>query len=76
MSSGRFAAKQIKECFKQNNFGAEFMKGYDKQIYQKYYRNYKMKSRITDLYYKYPLLMDLAVYVAGGLNKLRYRLFK
>lgn len=71
MSSGRYAAWQIKKCFKENNFSAEFMKGYDQEIYNKYARNYKMKSTITNLYYKFPFLMNWAVFIAGNLNRLR-----
>ncbi len=63
MSSGRFAAKHIKECFAKNDFSAEFMKGYDKQISKKYNRNYFIKTTITNLYYKVPFLMDWAVWL-------------
>ena len=62
MSSGRFAAKHIKACFALNDFSAEFMKGYDQQIRKKYYRNYFIKTTLTNLYYKMPFLMDWVVY--------------
>ena len=71
MSSGRYAAWQIKSCFKATNFSANFMKAYDKQIHKKYFRNYKMKSIITTLYYKFPILMDWAVLITSKLSRLK-----
>lgn len=71
MSSGRYAAWQIKKCFKANDFSSNFMKAYDQQIRKKYFRNYKMKSIITDLYYKFPILMDWAVLITGKLSRLK-----
>jgi len=65
MSSGRYAAWQIKKCFKENNFSAKFMKAYDKDIRKKYFRNYKTKSMITDLYYKFPFLLDWGIYISS-----------
>lgn len=70
MSSGRYAGKHIKECFAKNNFSADFMKGYDKQIHVKYSRNYFVKSTVASLYYKFPLLMDWAIYFFSKLNTL------
>jgi len=71
MSSGRYAAQHIKKCFAENNFSAEFMKGYDKQIHKKYSRNYFLKTTITGLYYKFPFLMDWVVYAFSKASNLR-----
>jgi flavin-dependent dehydrogenase len=73
MSSGRFAAWQIKRCFKENNFSADFMKAYDKDIRKKYFRNYYFKTTITNLYYKMPFLMDWVIAFFSGLHKLQGR---
>ncbi len=73
MSSGRFAAWQIKRCFKDNNFSAEFMKGYDKDIRKKYFRNYFLKTAIINLYYKMPFLMDWVIGFFSGLHRLKGR---
>lgn len=73
MSSGRYAGKHIKECFAKNNFSASFMKSYDKQINAKYYRNYFIKSTVANLYYKFPFLMDCAIYFFAKINWLRGR---
>ncbi len=71
MSSGRFAAKQLKECFAKNDFSAEFMKRYDQQIHKKYARNYFIKTTITNLYYRLPFLMDWAVWLFGAFSPQR-----
>ena len=71
MSSGRYAAWQIKKCFKANNFSAEFMKGYDKDIRKKYYQNYFYKTAITNLYYKFPFLMDWVIRFFAGLQHVK-----
>ncbi|MES2762701.1 MAG: geranylgeranyl reductase family protein [Bacteroidota bacterium] len=73
MSSGRYAAWQIKKCFKENNFSAEFMKVYDKDIHKKYYRNYSRKTMITNLYYKMPFLMDWGIAFFSGSQKFQGR---
>jgi geranylgeranyl reductase family protein len=73
MSSGRFAAKQLKACFAKNDFSAGFMKGYDRQIRKKYARNYFVKTTVTALYYKLPFLMDWAVYLFSLFAPRRHR---
>lgn len=73
MSSGRYAAWQIKKCFAENNFSAEFMKGYDKDIRKKYARNYFFKTSITNLYYKMPFLMDWVIGFFSILHRLQGR---
>ena len=73
MSSGRFAAWQIKSCFKENNFSEAFMKNYDNNIHKKYFWNYWYKSVITKLYYKMPFLMDWVIAFFSFLHKLQGR---
>lgn len=73
MSSGRFAAKHLKDCFAKNDFSAEFMKGYDQEIRKKYQRNYFIKTTITSLYYRLPFLMDWAVWLFSALSPQRRR---
>ncbi len=73
MSSGRFAAWQIKKCFKENNFSADFMKAYDKDIRKKYFKNYYFKTTITNLYYKMPFLMDWVIAFFSRLHRLQGR---
>ena len=46
MISGRYAGWQIIKCFKENNFSADFMKQYDRQLYKKLWWNAR-KSYLT-----------------------------
>lgn len=43
MISGRYAAWQAKRCFEANDFSAEFMKGYDKQLYDKLWKQHRRR---------------------------------
>jgi flavin-dependent dehydrogenase len=61
MSSGRFAAKQLKKCFAENKFSAEFMKGYEKQLHAKYFRRYFFRSFIAEAFAKYPIILECFV---------------
>ncbi len=71
MSSGRFAAQFVKKCFTKNNFSSEFMKGYDKQIHKKYFKNYFIKTTITSVYYKFPFLMNWVIYLFSKFNRVQ-----
>ena len=73
MSSGRYAAWQIKKCFKQNNFSAEFMKTYNKDIHKKYYKSYSRRTLVTNLYYKMPFMMDWIIALFSGFQKFQGR---
>jgi menaquinone-9 beta-reductase len=65
MSSGRFAAWQIKKCFRKNDFSASIMKSYDKEIRKKYFKDYYFKSALIKLLNRFPGLIDLIFGVAG-----------
>lgn len=41
MASGRFAGWMAVDCFKNNNFSAEFMKSYDRQVYKKFWASHR-----------------------------------
>ena len=69
MSSGRYAAEHIQKAFQKNNFSADFMRGYDRQIHKKYYMNYFYKAIIASLYYTFPFLMDWAILFCAKMNK-------
>ncbi len=59
MSTGRFAAWQIKKCFATNDFSGRFMKKYDAQLRKKYFLNYFFKSLAAEIYSFYPPLMEV-----------------
>jgi geranylgeranyl reductase family protein len=43
MISGRYAGWQVKRCFKENNFSAQFMKQYDKELYAKLWKDHRRR---------------------------------
>ncbi|MBN8653984.1 MAG: geranylgeranyl reductase family protein [Cytophagales bacterium] len=49
MASGRFAGWMAVDCFKKNNFSAEFMKSYDRQVYKKFWTSHR-KSYLMQKY--------------------------
>jgi|JI10StandDraft_1071094.scaffolds.fasta_scaffold14155_7 geranylgeranyl reductase family protein len=49
MASGRFAGWMAVDCFKKNNFSAEFMKSYDRQVYKKFWASHR-KSYLMQKY--------------------------
>ena len=67
MSSARYAARQIKKCFAENNFSSRFMKAYDKQIRTKYFRTYFNRSFIANLYYRIPFFLDMFLIILNSL---------
>ncbi|WP_109615818.1 geranylgeranyl reductase family protein [Sediminitomix flava] len=49
MYSGKFAADQILKCIEQNNFSAEFIAQYDKAVYQKLGKTFKLSTMMQKL---------------------------
>jgi geranylgeranyl reductase family protein len=47
--SGRYAGWQAKKCFTQNNFSADFMQDYDKQVYAKFWKRHQKNYRIQQI---------------------------
>ena len=72
MRSGRIAAKHIQECFKTNDFSASFNKQYDREIYRKMWKEFRI-SRLLMKVTNYTWLCDLIVKKANSnayINKL------
>jgi len=47
--SGRIAAKHAKACFKENNFSASFNKNYDKEVYDKMWKEFRVSKLLQKL---------------------------
>ncbi len=62
--SGKLAADQVKECFKQQNFSATFMQSYnallDKQIYKDLVASYKATRFLAGV----PFILDILFWLA------------
>lgn len=70
MLSGRIAAEQILDCFKNKDFSAAYLKNYDKKIYNKMCDELKI-SRTMQKLSKYPSLFNLVVNKAAKNQTLR-----
>jgi geranylgeranyl reductase family protein len=49
MVSGRYAGWHARKCFEQNDFSTDFMKQYDKEVYDKFWRRHRRNYRIQRL---------------------------
>ena len=58
--SGRVAAEHIKHCFKRNDFSAALNKDYDKEIYRRMSKEFKI-SKTLQRVVKYPGLFNFVV---------------
>jgi len=58
--SGRVAAEHIITCFEKNNFSAAFNKSYDKEIYRRMSREFKI-SRTLQRVVTYPVLFNFLI---------------
>ncbi|UAY50986.1 geranylgeranyl reductase family protein [Ferruginibacter albus] len=58
--SGRVAAAHVKNCFAANNFSASFNKAYDKEIYAKMWKEFKISKLLQQLS-TYPRLCNQIV---------------
>ncbi|TXH26442.1 MAG: geranylgeranyl reductase family protein [Cyclobacteriaceae bacterium] len=64
MASGRFAGWMAVDCFKKNNFSAEFMKSYDRQVYKKFWaphrKSYLMQRYLVPRFTLFNKVFELA----------------
>lgn len=58
--SGRVAAEHIENCFKANSFSAEFNKAYDREIYRRMWKEFKI-SRTLQNVVRYPVLFNFVI---------------
>jgi geranylgeranyl reductase family protein len=58
--SGRVAAEHVIKCFDQNNFSAAFNRAYDKEIYRKMWKEFKISRTLQNLV-RYPILFNFVI---------------
>ena len=73
--SGRYAGWQALRCFEKNDFSAGFMKGYDKELYAKFWRHNRRRFLIRKAVITKSSFLDLAV-TLGNKNKLVLKTIK
>jgi len=61
MVSGRYAGWQAKACFEKNDFGADFMKQYDKTVYDKLWLSNRRRYRLQKTIDKRPWVLNFGV---------------
>ena len=58
--SGRVSAEHILECFRVNDFSADFNKAYDKEIYRRMWNEFKISTTLQKLI-RYPFFFNFVV---------------
>jgi flavin-dependent dehydrogenase len=64
MQSGRFAGWHAVKCFEKNDFSGEFMKMYDRTVYNKIWRENKHHYMIRELVFNYQWRMNSIIFAA------------
>ncbi len=62
--SGRVAGEQIINCFENNNFSGTFNKAYDREIYRRMWKEFKISRTLQQLV-RYPVLFNFVIKKAG-----------
>lgn len=62
--SGRVAAKHIITCFDQKNFSAAFNKDYDKEVYHRMWKEFKISHTLQQVV-RFPVLFNFVIKKAG-----------
>jgi len=68
--SGRLAADHVKACFEANNFSSSFNKDYDKLIYSKMWKEFKISTLLQKLSTR-PRLCNLIIRKANSVTYIR-----
>ena len=58
--SGRIAASHVLKAIKQNSFGADFNKQYDKEVYDKMWKEFRLSHSMQKLF-RYPSIINFVV---------------
>jgi geranylgeranyl reductase family protein len=64
MWSGKWAAEQAIKCFSLNNFDVDFLKDYDKKVYQKFGPEFRRNYWILKIISRFPTLLNLITFAA------------
>ena len=66
MWSGLFAAKQAIDCFKKDNFSADFMRQYDVAVYKKLGGELAKSAFIMRFFSRFPMLINTLAWLGGN----------
>jgi geranylgeranyl reductase family protein len=76
MISGRYAGWQAIKCFQKDNFSADFMKSYDKNVFDKIERQNKKRLIIRELIIKNRKMLNIAINCAVKSRLIRNLIIK
>lgn len=79
MVSGRYAGWHAIKCFEMNDFSRNFMKGYDKAVYKKVWKENKRLSIIRRIFIKNPMMFNAGINISlrsKSLNKVLMNILK
>lgn len=74
--SGRYAGWHAKKCFEDNDFSAEYMKAYDKTVYDKLWNDHEKRYKAGELISKRPFVMNFLVYLIRKNKRFRNSIMK
>jgi len=61
MQSGRYAGWHAMKCFEKNDFSGDFMKGYDKIVYDKIWKENRRSLKLREYVLKYPSTINAII---------------
>jgi geranylgeranyl reductase family protein len=61
MQSGRYAGWHALKCFEKNDFSGNFMKGYDKTVYDKLWKENRRYLKLREYVFKYPSIINAII---------------
>ncbi len=64
ISSGRYAGWHALKCFERNNFSNDYMKEYDRAVYDKLWKENKRRSMIRKIISIHPIVLNTTVNLA------------
>lgn len=73
MQSGRFAGWHTLKCFEKNDFSGDFMKGYDRVVFDKIWKENRRYLKVREYVIKYPAILN-AIVSAGIKSRSLYNI--
>jgi geranylgeranyl reductase family protein len=61
MQSGKYAGWHAVKCFEKNDFSGDFMKGYDKTVYDRIWKENRRYLKLREYVFKYPYIFNAII---------------
>jgi geranylgeranyl reductase family protein len=76
MQSGRYAGWHALRCFEKNDFSGDFMKGYDKTVYDKIWKENRRYLKLREYVFKYPWILYTLISAGQKNNSINRMILK